>query len=550
MSESATFPLSLPRTMFRRLLFLLFLSISTKNAAAVPNATTSLNITSPDTRTQYTLGDFEIKLTPTPLALTNVDMVLGKAIEDVVDARLRGIYAESFQYMYVAGVKQIDFREPEGGGTRGRFLLSRTSKQVVTPASDRNLMEATTSVVFNGGVIAFDEDPAVNVRGIVQSSIEDNLVKRLVGNGGAWSLIQQAVFTDLEPLPTPGPTSSPTETLTMPPTSAPVVAPTPAPVVAPTRAPTASPTASPTDAPTAAPSNAPTSSAPTETPVAPPTGISAGIQQVESETRSSDDDESRIQRILGGFFGFVICMLAALMLARLSHRRSQQQEQQLDELASAISHAEEEHSSISSTNPDFKSSSPHELDLGKYPVTPQSPVSSGGDIMDSVSVTSEWTLASSCVNAMNEDSSSLTRLGNVSPKSATATTSKRNVGSSNTTRVAAMGFASNETFERDRRVTLTKDLLQSEWVTATRRSAFPSTRESNSLPMVMTSSDAAAMLRTASPTRRNHRRRTPEFQAQEEGEEVYLMPPPPSSVNPRQRSRSRGRHSRSSRGIV
>jgi hypothetical protein len=512
---------------------------------------------------QYTLGDFQILLTPTPEPLTDVDDVLARAIEDVVDQKLQSLFAGSFEYMYVASIEQVDVLEAGQGRRMGRR---------------RTLSETTsTSVIFNGGVVAFDTDPVVDVRAIIKTTIEEDLRASLVRHGPPWSLVEQVFFTDLEPMSTGSPSLSPTLARTLAPTHIPSVLPTLAPTatpvvpptdVAPTFAPTVASTLNTVTAPVVLSSNVPPSIRPTEeptlSPVVPRLDDASNFQgeTMQSQAAKSNSNDST-QQILGAFFGVAFVLLAALMYARLSRRKGQQ----LEDVAIALNQAQYKGSFSDDNNNNYnypESMAPHELDLDAAAVARGGPrrdyitdedqsemAQYATELLDSISVTSEWTVASSNVN--NGDDATVARLGGNTGGNggkggqssvASLLSSYPHIPSS---RVAAMGYASSETFERDRRVTLQKDLLQSEWTSLpVGRSPSP----------IVTSDSPLVMMRKPSPP--SHVVRSTNHYESEgapavngggsggnQGEEVYLMPQ--SGGAPRSRN---ALHDTTSRAIV
>lgn len=412
--------------------------------------------------TQYTLGDFQVELIPTPDPLQDINEVLGLAIEHVAGSKFQALFAESFEYMYVANVKQVDLLVvPFGNWNRHHRQRDRRIVQ--------NAFVDSTVVVFTGAVIAFDTDPCEDVRAIVKTTLEEDLRAALVLTGGAWALIQQVVFQDLEPLPTLSPSLSP---------SFPII--TPSPTVAPSRQPTLGPTVTPSSAPTLTatmfPTATPITSFPsalattapvvtftplppsaqptTEEPISPP-GTPSGMEtgqdvQIQTARASNGNNESKTQEIVGGFFGAAFFLVALVMFVRLSRHKGHPLE---EDMVVAMNQAEQKQQQRNGTTGGIQNYNDieNESQMAQY---------ASGERLDSISVASEWTIASSKMHKYTDDSTAAQlRVGEPSSV-ASLLSSYPHIPSS---RVAAMGYASSETFERDRRVTLQKDLLQSEW---------------------------------------------------------------------------------------
>jgi len=464
-----------------------------------------------DEMTQYTLGDFQILLIPTPETLPDIDYVLGRSIEQVLDEKFETLFGSGFEYMYVAGVQQVDVLVP---GSRRRhqrrqhrMLKDEEGQRRRTPL--RVVQSATsTSVIFNGGVIAFDSDPLqdeVFIRNTVKETINEDLLPVLQFEGGPWELIQDVDFTDLEPLPTilfttTSPTAIPTLTpiASVTPTTIPTL---PIPPTTLTPSPSQTPT---TESPTAAPflfveftlppeiELTPTPSTPVPTAMRSSGEESSQLFQSQAAAQAAHI-EARNRSIVGGVFGVAFLFVAALSFVRLTRRKGRTQE----DVLIALHQTEQQQQQQSRNHKDYADgSSPLEAKEvnflasaigvasrqgtgsdrdGTNDVSRTTQYSTAGDLLDSLSVTSEWTLASSNVNhnnnnnthnySDNDDSERHYTDGGGSgaggPSSvASLLTSYPHIQSS---RVAAMGYASSETFERDRLVTLQKDLLQSEW---------------------------------------------------------------------------------------
>ena len=459
-----------------------------------------------DTMSQFPIYDFQIDLAPTPEPLTNVNSVLGSAIETVVQTKMLHVFPDSFEYMYVANSRQVDYHA--NNRQRRRYL-----QQTTTPS---------TSVIFNGGVVAFDATPTRNVKALVQSSIESDLVQVLVKQGGPWAYIQQATFIDLSG--------------NAPPTAAPTIASSPQPSIL-------------------------------QTPgtLAPESSTVAGLQGQHSYPTVGGGGGGggtvsmlathKPQVAAGGFFGVVLLLLAMGLLVRHTKRRRAVRHQ--DDLNLALDQAETSNvtnhhhhhqkkgrSSKELTAATKKFNRPHKSSSHESTSTAPfvfedddddddenaddqsemaqyaSNSSSGGvagDGTDTISVgpsvaSSEWTLANS---DMSGGGSTIQQL---SPKQRQQQQQQQQQlsPSSNPSSAAAMAYASNETFERDRLVTLQKDMLQSEWThDPVSRHATAATSTAILAPPVRPRSKA-------SPGKVSF------YHAHDEdgqGEEVYLMPP-------------------------
>lgn len=413
-----------------------------------------------DPMTQWTLGEFEILLQPTPERLLDVDKVLAKSIEEVVRAQLEESFADTFEYMYVASVDHVDYQETptsesrEGGPTRKTRRTRGNSN-----SSNRQLgPDSRTVVAFNGGVVAFDGTLTVqdDITSIVKSAIETDLKDVLVSKGGPWALIESVAFTNLAittEAPVPDPTSSPT-------TQAPEVL----------EEDEIPPTAAPTTA---------------ERTVAPPTGGISGIQEQDTQTGDTglSNSAATMPQIVGGLFGVAFVLLGAILLVRQAKRRSQ-----LHQLSEALSQAEldsdedglapelrahtskyrdedstnnnsnmgvaADHSFVTDdTAPDYDDDGCDRSEMAQY---------APGELLDSISVGPASSVASWEVN---DDGATTRSLANSSSCQSPTPSIMHGMMPPHAAaeRVAAMAYASNETFERDRLVALQKDLLQSDW---------------------------------------------------------------------------------------
>ena len=484
---------------------------------------------------QYTLGDFQVQLTPTPDPLEDINDILGLAIEQVMDTTFQALFGGSFEYMYVANVKQVDLlMVPFGDRTRHRHRERRILQSVFV---------GSTVVVFTGAVVAFDTDPFQDVRAIIKTTLEEDLRAALVQNGGSWALIQEVVFKDLEPLPTLSPSMAPTVlTITASPTAAPVVSPTLVPTVIPSLAPiatvspttttvTALPSVLPTTAPVLTFTTVQPSSHPTAMKLMPHLGTPSGIeegQQVQVQTaRASKGNDSETQEIVGGFFGVAFFLVAVVMFVRLSRQKGEQLEDMVIAMNQAEQHQQQRNGPTvpvpcrSGDNTNYNDSE-NESQMAQYAT---------GDLLDSISVASEWTMASSKIKNYTDDSTAA-RLGGEEPSSvASLLSSYPQIPSS---RVAALGYASSETFERDRRVTLQKDLLQSEWTSLPPPgtmsgvdSAFVMMRKpSPPSPHIRVTGSSSSVSRDEES---NSSGKTGSGRGSgNQGEEIYLIPPPGS----------------------
>jgi hypothetical protein len=532
--------LSTPTTMMMMMVVAVFLFPSQATATADTDDFISHD-ESPTT--QWTLGKFEVRLSPTPEPLANVDNILGAAIEEVVRKEMQRSCSEIFEYMYVAGVNHIDVQVMDGGATRRTRTIRR-----------RTLQATTTLVVFNGGVVAFDGEPSGNVNDLVKSSIESELKDVLIANGGPWALIEDIAFTDLEA--TDAPTDAPTTTS---PTSAPT---------------TTSPTSAPT---TSSPTTSQTTTSPdSERTVAPPTGGVSGLQ--EQNNVQSDSDGASIQQIMGGVFGIAFVLLGSILLARTSRRNSRQQH-----TAEALTHAElddkdmmnDQYPSGSSRSKlaareltsmaaDHKYDDLHTTDSGNAEqldrtfLVDESETEQDhdderskdrsemaqyapGELLDSISVGAASSVASSEWNG--DDTATAISIGNssvgVCSASGSSPTSPNHQTMQSQSRVAAMAYASNETFERDRLVALQKDLLQSDWTHDPLRSrqgdtgmasiaTFARPKVSSSSSVNTNSSSSKKKSNNNDNDNDNNSSSMSFEQAYEDdsqGEEIYLMPP-------------------------
>lgn len=368
-----------------------------------------------DTMKQFSLGEFEIQLKPTPEPLTDIDNVLGAALEDFLNTEFETEFGDAFEYMYVASVDRVD---RFGGGNIRRQMRSLESTL------------PSTSVTYVGGVIAFGEDPNVNINQVIRDKITTDAFLNSLGQtgGGAWTLIQEVDFVSLD-----------------------------------------------TDAPTTAP-------------VAPViSGVSVG-------DTSKDDGSSRRGRLLGAIFGVAFVVIGAALLVDTSRRLKDKRIMTQHALASTMDESEKHQSQksdleLKSDNADdgLVSESGDRSEMAHYSSSPAS--TTGVDAVSvAPSVASEWTMTT------NDDT-----------KISGGTLRHQSSGGANV-------WASLETFERDRQVTLQKDMLQSEWTTM----PAPSTTR--------------ALTSSRYTTHGAQREPSPDLsfeQAYDEGqgEEIYLMPP-------------------------
>eukprot|EP00934_Nitzschia_sp_Nitz4_P002398 Nitzschia sp. Nitz4//scaffold256_size27904//16095//17354//NITZ4_008169-RA/size27904-processed-gene-0.8-mRNA-1//1//CDS//3329544411//2393//frame0 len=389
-------------------------------AAVAEEGTSNTNYTSPDVLTQISLGGFRVILSPTPDELTNVDYVLGSAIQDLVDSKLAQLYGEEFEYMYVAGVNKVEFND---GSTR---KLSGV----------RNLQDfASTTVTFVGGVVAFGDEPETDIRRTIKEIVEADLPAILGNKDHPWAPIDTVQFISLS-------TSAPT-------------------------------------------------SAPTSSPTAPSPQVNAGLDGSVYQTDEGLSTAQRSVRVTFGVLGVFFVLFGVIFLAKGSRQRRQ------EALAEALEESENE------SVHDLKSTmTPHHMDNGGEEVLSESgrrsemtQYANTSDRYDTVSVgpsvASDWTMQTSDTRF-----SGLTSL-------------QQRYG-------GAAAYASSETFERDRQITLQKDMLQSEWTTTRPRVTYNENPVEVSTRYTPSRTDDGAVSPTVSFE-----------QAYEEsqGEEIYLVPP-------------------------
>ncbi len=379
-------------------------------ASALPfcflTAATALDVDfSDDVMMQLSIGEFQIELAPTPEPLTNVDTILGRSIESVVQREMERVFADSFEYMYVAGLSQVDVKTP----------------------STRQLNQTVTSAFYNGGVVAFDSQPSIDIYAVLQSSIDSYLRDELVAHGESWAFIERVTFVSEKNIPTDATTLSPTGTR---------------------------------------------SDEPTSNTMSPPTGDVSAIEGNGAST-TLESEELDMPHIVASGFGVAFIVIGAVLFLKGSKRQVHVR----DTTTNTFSLEEAESPSNETKNP-----SPNELAMatGLYlehqgdgaanayvfedteddddedrSVMAQY---SNGEWLDSTSggqsvTSSDFTLATTddgTYSALAENA-----IGRQSPHA--------QLHPETSSRVAVMGFASAETFERDRLVTLHKDMLQSDW---------------------------------------------------------------------------------------
>lgn len=224
---------------------------------------------------------------------------------------------------------------------------------------------------------------------------------------------------------------------------------------------------------------------PSAAPSLPPYQVSAGTGDIDY--LSDNDDNQRLGLIAGGFMGVAFVVMGLISLVRRSRRQ---------EVMGTLNVSEEKNVRIEESNSPNKngdddgvSESGYRSEMAHY---------APGELLDSIStgpsVTSEWTLQTSDDTKIS-GATSLQGL-----------------------RASSVAWASAETFERDRQITLQKDMLQSEWTTLTnRRGARPSSPFS-------TQPEPQSYLRPSSDTPSSPKLSF-EQAYEGQGEEIYLMPP-------------------------
>lgn len=458
--------------------------------------------------TQWSVGEFQLDLIPTPEPLTNVDNVVAPSIEQVVRSAMQHQFAESFLYMYVASL----------GHVQEQLATGRQGQQ-----------ETVTYLHYNGGVVAFDRPPppAIDINAIVKASIEANLTKELATHGEPWSWIQSVSFNSLQQ-------------------DNDIVAGPPAPGSVPT-------TTSTTTPPSVAPSSTSSSNPP------PPTGGGAsaieGGEGANTNNTSQSESKTTAPQIVASGFGIAFVMIGVTLFVKATRNRRTHVRQ----VALSLEEADSEGSVDGDGPGDRKDPSSQGLDVpstdARQPTSTKSrgsrsraarPRGIGGGGGSAAYVfedatddedrsemaqysTGEWIESTSVAQSVTSSDFTLTTvddatysaladnsIGRSDPSPRTSSSNHPDTSS----RVAVMGFASSETFERDRLVTLHKDMLQSEWGTPLANHGHITYATNNGNIIRPTTGPASMSFEEAY-----------QGDGDEPREEVYILPPPPSNTS-------------------
>jgi hypothetical protein len=328
--------------------------------------------------TQWKLEPFGIKLSPTPEAptpeaLTNIHIELRETLESTLSVYL-GERDPSFEYILLASVSSSSW---DGGS--------------------RRLQQASTTVLFSGGVVSFKTDPTDDIDEFVQEAIETELAKNLA------TLAQTSLAS--------------VTTVTY------------------------------------------VSLSPTAAPVTTPEEVPGNIIGSTIGDYSTDPESNMLGKVLGSIFGAILVLTGAVMLlskpltTNASSNLAEYDEKPVDEAATVV-----DEDDAMTDNGDVS-------EMAQY---------APGELLDSVSVGSEWTISTSDEFKVKSRK-----------------------------RHSSDAWVATETFERDRQITLQKDMLQSEWSNVA-HSQMPPTQE------------WASGLGTAMSFEQAHGA---------QGEEIYLMPP-------------------------
>lgn len=479
---------------------------------------------------QWSIGEFQLDLMPTPEPLNNVDNVVAPSIERVVRSAMQRQFAESFLYMYVAS-------------------LGRAQEQPATGRQGQD--ESFTSLYYNGGVVAFETPPSTtNINAIVKASIEANLAKELNTYGEPWSWIQSVTVVGLQNNPDTGAD-----------VDVDVDAPPPAPGSGPTPTTSVRTTPLPTPAPVSD-SNPP-----------PPSG---GVSAIEGDggdnpdTTQSEDKASAPQIVASGF-GIAFVMIGATLFiksARNRHTHVREVALSLEEADSeaSVEGGEGRHKDLDAdpaTSLAVAAAAPNTTQDGNSRPKSKSTNSRGsrsrgsgpramggggesaayvfedntddeersemaqystGEWMESTSVAQSVTSSDFTLTTLDDATYSALADTSITREHSPRTSSSSLVRPDTSSRVAVMGFASSETFERDRLVTLHKDMLQSEWGTplATHGHITYATNTSNTSNTTIRAPGGATSMSFEEAYQGD---------GDEPREEVYILPPPPSTTS-------------------
>lgn len=302
-----------------------------------------------ETMTQWKIEPFGIRLSPTPQELTDLDGNLRETIEQTLFDYLKQ-KVPSFEYILLADVKSSSW---DGG-----------KRSLQTGAS--------TTVIFNGGVVSLKNKPTEEIDALVREAIETELLKKMgTQSQTILSSVRTVTYVNLSP---------------------------------------------------------------TIAPTAPPIEKPAYIAGSTIEDHSADDPGLKtVGKVLGSILGCLMVLMGAFVLfSKPSSRHA----------ASSLAEKEEKPVKEAET---FVDEDDAMTDNGEGSFMAQY---APGELLDSVSVASEWTIST------NDESKARSR---------------QRLSSD-------MLVAQSEMFQRDRQITLQKNMLQSEWSNVP-QSQIPPTQE-------------------------------------------------------------------------
>ena len=251
----------------------------------------------------------------------------------------------------------------------------------------------------------------------------------------------------------------------------------------------------------------------TERTVAPPTG---GISSSQEQDLVADEGNTlTTPQIVGGVFGAALLSIGAMLLLR-----GMQERRHSRHTHGAIAQAEEDAGSSKVIASDLVLEEGPTLLEDSYDSKDgdnQSEVAqyAPGELLDSISVGPS--VASSAGTA--DDFTVTTAVGVGRATSPTSPGAHPLSPQDSSSRAAAMAYASNETFERDRLVALQKDLLQSDWT------SNPVPTNANARGLTMATPFARPRSSSSHGSVDDNRDGELSFEQAYEGEEMTLMPP-------------------------